>query len=186
MEPIVMVATMYFITGFFVGCMSIIGFLAWQGRKVLNKRKEAVKRLNDELDKILKSVAPGLESTASDDSVRDRLKRVKDITDDQLDMQSTVEGPQKNGLDGRYKNGLNREIKRMEEEKKEILSSILKDGFDPTVSVITGSGVETMPLSEFMAQMGMVDAKVASSKPEEKVVKLTIHKGGKEDNKPIH
>jgi hypothetical protein len=177
--------------GFFLGnmtaCVFLMVYVAWKGNKISKSRKETLKKLQDEVDALVKSLnnvqEPVSRNGITTSSVNDRLKKVRDLTEDQLAMQSQVETPQKNGLDGRSKNSLSREIKRMEEEKKEILYSILKDGFDPEVSVMTDAGIEMMPLSELMLQMGLElpPSEGDKSKSAAQKVKLTVHQGGKQD-----
>ena len=69
-------------------------------------------------------------------SIKERLVRVQEITRLQLDLVGAIDQPSKNALHSRYKNGLNEEIKLLEEEKLEILKSILRDGFDPVITVV--------------------------------------------------
>ncbi len=117
------------------------------------------------------------------ESVNDRMKKVKEITQEQLDLQSGAQGPQKNALHGRYKNGLIGRIKELEEQKNDILRSILADGFDPEITVMDGAGVvTTIKLSEFMAQNGItMPTKPAPTTPTKQVGKFTVHRGGKDD-----
>ena len=116
-------------------------------------------------------------------SVSDRLVKVKELTDYQLDMQSATSGPQKNALDGKYKNSLNATIKKVEEEKTELLKSILNDGYDPEVMTQGPNGIEKMKLSALMARQGH------DLNPKSKVENIakpknpfTVIKGGKSDN----
>lgn len=123
-------------------------------------------------------------SAAGKKSVTDRLTKVKELTEFQLDMQATASSPQKNGLDGKYKNGLNAKIKEIEEEKAEILKSILDDGFDPDVTVQGADGLEKMKLSTFLVQQGYDS--IPKNKVEKAITKpknpFTVVKGGKSDD----
>lgn len=116
-------------------------------------------------------------------SLQERMKRVKEITNEQLDLNRQVDGPQKNGLDGKHKNGLINKMKRLDEEKNDILRSILLDGYDPELTTMDTSGVVTyMKLSEYMALMGI---KMEPKKPKSstsRVGKFTVVKGGKDDS----
>lgn len=121
-----------------------------------------------------------------EDPIAERMNRIKDITIEQMDLQGQASGPQKNALHGKYKNGLNAQLKILEEEKTTILKSIIADGFDPEISFMDGDGeISRIKLSEFLAQTGVImDPKVPAVKEEPKVKqvgKFTVHKGGKDD-----
>lgn len=117
-------------------------------------------------------------------SISDRLAKVKELTESQLEMQGAASGPQKNALDGKYKNGLNATISKIEEEKAEILQSILDDGHDPEITVKGPDGIEKMKLSAFLVQQGYNSA--PKSKVEKAITKpknpFTVVKGGKSDD----
>lgn len=139
---------------------------------------------NETLKEKIKAASAKLNASSSLD---DRMKRVREITEEQLDMLQRSDGPQKNSLDGRYKNRLNRTVKDLEEEKNDILRSILDDGHDPEITSMGPDGIVTkMKLSEFMVDNGISAAKTTKSdKAEEpktrQVGKFTIYKGGKDD-----
>ena len=161
-----------FILGLILGFVSTVGLVLYLGKKSLSKKLES------KLDSLK-------DATKKIESVSDRMKKVKDIVNQQLDMQAQATMPQKNGLDGKYKNGLIREIKRLEEEKHEILKSILKDGFDPEITTIDEAGVVTsMKLSQFMADQGIVvqkeDKQTIKETPKQ-IGKFTVYKGGRDD-----
>lgn len=114
-------------------------------------------------------------------SVKERLKRVQEITQEQMDIQSYAERPQKNSLDGKYKNRSINEMERLDEEKQEILMSILRDGMDPSIGVIDDAGqVKSMKLSEYVAEYyGYNDAPIKNKQPEVRR-DFSVIKGGKE------
>lgn len=116
-------------------------------------------------------------------SLDERMERVKAIINEQLDLLQAADGPQKNSLDGKYKNGLNRTVKDLEKEKVQILQSILADGFDPEITTQDHTGVvHKLLLSEFMAETGALPPPPAPVKPKSpRIGKFTIHKGGKDD-----
>ena len=159
---------MFFI-GFMFGFISMIAFIVHHKEKVTEKEKKSL------INKLSKR-----------ESIDSRLKRVKEITTEQLDLQGHASGPQKNALHGRHKNGIIGQIKVLEEEKSEILRSILHDGHDPLLTTIDDSGtVHQMKLSEYMVYMGI------TMKPKEQLAtpeptptqksKFTVYKGGKDD-----
>ena len=150
-----------YMSGIISGAIGMIALTLYIGKKALSKDRAAKK------------------------SVSERLQKVKTLTEEQLDMQATASEPQKNGLDGKYKNGLVKRVKALEEEKAEILKSILDDGFDPEVTVqAMGGGLEKMKLSEFLVQQGInFDIKNKTQKTiEPKKNPFTIIKGGKGDD----
>jgi hypothetical protein len=109
------------------------------------------------------------------------MKRVKEITGEQVDLARRADGPQKNSLDGKYKNGIIAQMKKLDEEKHEVLKSILADGHDPELTTMDETGVVTkMKLSEYMAYLGI--SVTPKQKPQSKNVgKFTVYKGGKDD-----
>lgn len=134
------------------------------------------------------SSSKDLTSKAKTLTVSERMKRVQAITEEQLSLSRSIDGPQKNSLDGKYKNSLINKTKALNDEKDEILRSILNDGFDPELSAMDESGVVTqMKLSEYMAYMGIKmkpKNKPVAQTPEakaERLAKFTLHKGGKSD-----
>jgi hypothetical protein len=147
----------FYVLGILTGAVGMVTLTIYLGKRALDKRK-----------------AEGESPTK---------KKVKEITNEQLDLYSQVSGPQKNALHGRYKNGLNGRIKELEEEKSSILKSILTDGFDPEITVMDGAGVvTTVKLSEFMAESGItIEPKKTEPVSTKQVGKFTVHKGGKDD-----
>jgi hypothetical protein len=156
----------FYILGILTGAVGMVTLTFYIGKRALDKRK-----------------AEGESPTKKVESVSSRMKKVKEITNEQLDLYSQVSGPQKNALHGRYKNGLNGRIKELEEEKSSILKSILTDGFDPEITVMDGAGVvTTVKLSEFMAESGItIEPKKTEPVSTKQVGKFTVHKGGKDD-----
>jgi hypothetical protein len=132
-----------------------------------------------------KSGKPAEPKKVTRSEIEKRMKRVKDLTNEQLDLIGQLDQPQKNGLDGKYKNSLNSAIKEIEQEKSDLLKSILADGHDPKITTMDPAGVVTeMFLSDFMAEMVLVAPKPSVPTPPSKssvVGKFTVHKGGKDD-----
>jgi hypothetical protein len=163
-----LIALSYFALGFIVGTIATISLAFYFEARTLKKLKEETG------------------NTKKQPRYLNRMKRIKDITDEQLELAQQADGPQKNGLDGKYKNNLNRQIKALDEEKNNILISILEDGHDPELTTMDSSGVVTkMKLSEYMAYMGIKmppksPPKETQSKIE-RIGKFTVVKGGKDD-----
>lgn len=160
----------FYTLGLITGAIGMITLTIYVGKRALAKEKTKI----------------GLTAVPSKpkQTVNERMKRIKDITDEQLEMMQSIDGPQKNGLDGKYKNGINSQIKLLDEEKNELLCSILEDGHDPEITTMDGSGiVSRMLLSEYMAYMGikMAPKKTIETPKTERIGKFTVVKGGKDD-----
>lgn len=158
-----------FVLGMFVGVAAMTAYVIYLGNKGLKEKKsklEVVKAKAESLDK--------------------RMRRVKEITKEQIDLANKADGPQKNGLDGKYKNGLIGQIKKLEEERNDIMRSIITDGYDPELTTMDETGVVTkMKLSEYMAYVGIKMDKPAPAKPtrtSEQIGKFTVIRGGRDDD----
>lgn len=130
------------------------------------KDKQRTQEFAKEIDKVRETIRKA-------SAVQDRMNKVKDLTRDQMDMQIQTELPQKNSLDGKYKNSLSRRIREIEDEKKAILQSILDDGFDPEITAMnSNSELETMKLSEFMGKnMPSSDSPTKTERPKLRLIK---------------
>lgn len=149
----------FYLMGILTGAVGIVTLTLYLGNKAASKKSKDLK------------------------SIDDRMKKVKEITTMQLDLQAGASGPQKNALDGKYKNGLISELKRLEEEKNVILTSIIADGFDPEVTVMDEMGVVTkLKLSEFMAMQGITMPTKNTDKKEQPRPRFTVHRGGLDDD----
>lgn len=155
-----------FIMGFLLGLGSVLAFVMHVGNQGLKKKKAELQ------EKVKKA-----------ESIDARMKRVKEITAEQVELASRADGPQKNSLDGKYKNGIIKEMKRLDEEKNTILKSILSDGHDPELTTIDEAGVVSrMKLSEYMAYMGIKMDPPKSQQPKvEQIGKFTVIRGGRDD-----
>lgn len=156
----------FFVFGMFAGSALTVFITIHLGRRMLNKQRAAGP----------KAVA----DAAPRNSVEERMKRIKDITNEQMELMQAQDHPQKNSLDGRYKNGLGAEIKALEEEKTELLISIIEDGHDPEVTTVDATGeIAKMKLSKFIADSGIkIPGKQA---PKPSTGKFTVVRGGKDD-----
>ena len=160
----IIVVFAYFILGVITGATGVITLALMMAKRSLDKLKKDT------------------ETNGKKESVGSRMKKVKDITTEQLDLQSQALGPQKNALHGWFKNGINGRIKELELQKADILKSIITDGFDPEITVVDGAGVvTTIKLSEFLAQTGIVVPPKDPKSSTKQVGKFTVHKGGKDD-----
>lgn len=161
----------FYVLGLITGACGMVSLTLWLGNRSLERKRKQL-----------------TEAPAGKLSLEARMKRVKDLTDEQMDLLAQIDQPQKNGLDGRHKNGLNSTVKDIEKEKAEILRSILEDGYDPEISAMDMSGVVSkMKLSEFMVDQGLIAPPKPKEEPKIKTLgKFTVHKGGKDDGGTSH
>ena len=131
-------------------------------------------------------------------SIKERLVKATQIAQTQQELRAQIEMPSKNGLHSKYKNGLMTEIGELEQEKIDILRTILAEGFTPMITVIQDSGHrEDVPLSEYIVTaQNDVDVMtgnkseplstepmappVGTNEPRQ-VGKFFVYKGGKDD-----
>jgi len=163
----------YFI-GMLVGAVMTLAYLAYLGfqEKMREKEEEAA------LDKV-QSKKMGLD---------DRMTRVREIAKEMIELSSASGGPQKNALDGKYKNSLMKRMRELDEEKNALLTSILDDGHDPKLTTIDETGTVTeMYLSQYMAEQGYKAKPKKKEEPKAKQVgKFTVISGGKPDGNTTH
>lgn len=169
---------------FILGMITGSGLFIVYGMYQLNKLKSAKTKITDEIKKKLEDLEGKRES------IKTRLIKAQELTQQQIDLRAATEMPSKNAVHSRYKNGLIGEITKLEEEKIAILRSILDDGYDPEITVLTDDGAkQSMPLSQFV---GVVQKKhenngnttppsTPTSEAVKKVGKFVILKGGKDD-----
>lgn len=167
-----------FISGTFVTLYGMYAIYKHSLSKRKNTLEKELEALMGEADKILNQDNVKAEA---------RLTRVREITEEQLELGQAVGRPQRNALDGKHQNMISRQIKALEEEKEAILASIIADGLDPLVGVQTETGdVERLKLSEYLARMNTVPPKPPT--PDElkqeriKKLNLSLIKGGKPDS----
>ena len=161
-----MEALIAFTVGVLVGIGATIALVYRLGAKAISEKKAKLQ--------VAKKQADSLDA---------RMKRVKDITKEQLALAQQADGPQKNGLDGKYKNGLIGQIKKLEEERNDVMRSLLKDGYDPELTTMDESGTVTrMKLSEYMAYMGINMEPTKPVKTAEQIGKFTVIRGGRDDD----
>lgn len=158
----------YFLLGMAMGAMATLLAITLYMRHLVN---EAKTKLTSGFG------GKSIDSKEQFEDIKEKLARVKEITTKQLELQSSVGGPQKNAMDGKHQNFVIAELKRMEQEKGEILQSIIKDGYNPSITIMDGNGdLEEMSLSEYL---GLMDF---DTEPEKPTGKFTVIRGGKSDD----
>lgn len=158
-----------FVVGIALGAAALIGISFW----LVKTDKKKVKQVTD----AIKNEGKDFEMA------KQRLSEAGDIAARQLELMALIQAPSKNALHSKYKNDLVQEVRLLEEEKHAILRSIIKDGYDPIITVPGPGGVDkiTCRLSEYMINNGIaVDVPPPAVPPEslpENVLRPT--KGGK-------
>jgi TPP-dependent 2-oxoacid decarboxylase len=195
-----METTIYYFLGLVTGAILTMMFVSHRLVKAISKQSE---KSNEELEKVAQIMkAKILEKRSQIVSVQSRLAEVYGISQRQHELQAAADQPSKNALHSRHKNGIIGELKELEEKKHSVLKSILKDGFDPVISVLNEDGTkEEMKLSQFVARYDGIDPlkegelppAAPVTKPEEKdeideeiekgrkAGKFVVYSGGKPD-----
>jgi hypothetical protein len=124
-------------------------------------------------------------------SITDRLIKASDLAQAQMALRAQMEMPSKNALHSKYKNGLISELQDMEQQKLDLLRTVLAEGFDPTIAVIDGAGVkQDVLLSTYVNEAAVQlneslgdQAPMPPTDPTQarKVGKFLVYKGGKDD-----
>jgi hypothetical protein len=170
-----------FISGFISGLVAMGAAVMYVGGKAIKSSEAKLRKSIDNLANQLPN--PGTLDDLQYAAIEPRMARIKEIAKLQMDLQAAHDGPQRNAMDGRYKNGLMGELKQLEEEKVNILNSIVNDGFDPPVNVLKEDG--TTQVTKLSAFLAGYDPKLAGEKkadgPVRNVGRFVVHKGGKDD-----
>ena len=107
-------------------------------------------------------------------SVKYRFKLITKLTEEQQNLVSRLEGPSSGPAFSKHRNSVYAQVNDLERQKSEIMETILEDGLDPKISMVTPEG-ETVDvkLSEYLAiRKSKEDNKnLAPNKPVSKVVK---------------
>ena len=155
-----------------------------RARKKLQSRiEEFKKQYSQSMDAFKDAVKEQVDSLESKrDSIKERLIKAQEITQQQLELRAQTDMPSKNAMHSRYKNGLIGEIKKLEEDKRTVLESILKDGYDPIITVVDESGGQkNISLSEFLGVSAAANTPEVPAETQPQVRqagKFTVIKGG--------
>lgn len=178
---------MMYLLGFGMGFGVFIAYGAYQMGKLKKKK--------DDLLEEVKKRAADLDAKSS--SIKERLAQASKLAQAQADLRSQAEMPSKNSTHSRHKNGLISEIQLLEQQKIDILKTILAEGFNPVITVVHDGGTkQEVPLSEYVsAAQSNVDALAGGKRNEappatttdggqdmpKQVGKFFVYKGGKPD-----
>jgi flagellar biosynthesis GTPase FlhF len=149
----ILVLTAYFVLGFLSGVGVVLAYGMYSLKKLEKKNKMLLKQAQQE-QKTKESLVA---------SIRDRLTKAHDITQKQFELLAELDMPSKNALHSKWKNGVSREVRQMEDDKISLLRSILADGFDPEIAILNESyQKEKIKLSDYIKK---IDKSVGSETP---------------------
>lgn len=175
-----------FAVGILAGIAISLGYGMYQLRKINNAKEDLLKKLKSKAEEIRKQT---FDVEEKKESIRARLFEAVKLAEEQMELRAQAEMPSKNSLHSRHQNGLIYKINELEKRKIDILRSILKDGFDPTITVLNeGGSREEIPLSAYIARNDGVEESPATPSPNgpRKAGKFVIYKGGKDDGETTH
>lgn len=98
-------------------------------------------------------------------SIKYRIEKVNELTKIQLGLLSQMDRPNASAAHSRYKNDIARQMKQIEEEKMSVFRSIIKDGFDPNLSIQIDGKPQSLKMSEVVS---MYDGNQPNSSPQKK------------------
>lgn len=138
----IIVNTTSFIMGFLAGFGALaipISYWFYRVNKETTEKQEKIKEeVKQEAEK-MKNVA-------------DRMKRVQVITDMQNEMIAKQQEPSRGVIHSKNKNNIGGKIKELEQEKLDVLTSIIEDGYDPVVVAVdpTSGEQKQQKLSDYL------------------------------------
>ncbi len=182
-----------FLAGFVVGVGSCLGLGYY---RVTQIRKEAITKANVLKQKLDTELQKQM-------SIKDRLKEAMRLAEEQDALRKQAQQPSMNALHSKHKNGIIGDIADLEHRKLDILSTILAEGLDPIITIVTpGGGREDVPMSEYVAgaydllakqgfgpppaptkdsDVGSPAESMAELNEPKKYGKFFLYKGGKDD-----
>jgi len=127
----------------------------------------AFKVYEKEVDKLVKGVNASYKQAELLGSVKERFKIFSKLTESQRALLGQVDQPSINASHSRFKNSVIRDLKQIEEDKKEVLQSILDDGIDVHISIMDTDGEITKVLiSEFLSEQFQSSENTESNIPQ--------------------
>jgi len=154
MSDVITTPLIGFLFGLVVGASTLIVFVAILLR---SKIRQLYLKNKDFFDKIMTpppgALPPELEQQPGlNETVLLRLKKASELTRRQNEISTTATQPSINSLHSKHKNTLVNQYRELEKEKMTILKSIVKDGFNPSVTIFNTATrqYEEMLLSHFL------------------------------------
>lgn len=112
-----------------------------------------------------------------------KMRQVETITKMQQELMGQIQSPSKNSMHSRHKNSLGSKVKELEQEKYDILSSVVDSGYDPVIVAIdpsTGEPTETR-LSDYLDTIRTSSDIIEDNPAERRRSALRLVKGDAED-----
>jgi hypothetical protein len=170
-----------FLLGLLSGSAMFMGYGVYQFASLKKKRDSLMSQIKTKVK----------ESDEKSTSIKDRLLKAAELAQAQVALKAQIEMPSKNALHSKYKNDLVHEIQDMEQRKLDLLTTILAEGFDPTITVVNETGKkEEIPLSSYVGQASRILSEYMGNQPPplpndpnqpRKAGKFIVYKGGKDD-----
>src|ERR1035437_7104015 len=126
-------AFLFFFTGLVWGAVLVFMYGSYRIEKV-KKAKEAL------LTQIKAKVA---EMDKQKESIKDRLIKASELAQTQIVIRGQLEMPSNGALHSKYKNELMHEMQDIEQQKIDILKTILAEGFDPMITIVNDTGTKS-------------------------------------------
>jgi hypothetical protein len=174
-----------FLLGTFFGMGSFIAYSYYQISKIDKIKDTLISQIKTRVEE---QKAKNLVTSAT---IKDRLFKASELAQAQMAIRAQMEAPSKNALHSKYKNGLIGELQDMEQQKIDLLRTVLAEGFDPLITVINETGAKTeIPLSTYVneASVALGDSLGNSMTPPptdptkpRKAGKFMVYRGGKDD-----
>lgn len=180
----------FFLTLIFGGMLGFGVFALYGSYQV-----DQLKKRREDLYRQVKEKAAEMEAKTL--SIKERLQKASEIASAQADLRAQAELPSKNATHSRHKNGIISEISNLEQQKIDILKTILAEGYDPAITVVHDGGTkQEVALSEYVAMAQQnVDAAGGTKKTPppippppgdsvdspKQVGRFFVYKGGKPD-----
>jgi len=145
---------MAFLAGFNLGLVVCAAMIFFKVKSAMldfyDREKEVINKMLPPTNR--PSPNPNAVPATSEDSVNVRLQRASELTRLQNEIMQAAQQPSANALHSKHKNGLIQQYKALEIEKMGVLTSIVKDGHDPLVTVFNSASKqnEEVKLSTFL------------------------------------
>jgi flagellar biosynthesis GTPase FlhF len=123
---------------------AILGYGMYSLKKI-TKQKESLLKQAEQTQKTKELLVA---------SIKDRLTKAHEMTQKQFELLAELDMPSKNAVHSKWKNGISREVRQLEDDKVALLKSILADGFDPEIAILNESyQKEKIKLSDYLKKI---------------------------------
>ena len=139
---------MVFIFGVLVGMilMCIIGAIMAHGES--KRLKKQIDKADKEMEQMLLRVRG---QAKIEQSAKQRFKEISTLTNEQVTIMGQLDQPSKGASHSKWKRDAINRLKEIEQEKKDILQSLLNDNIDPLVTVYIDGEYKKIKISELLS-----------------------------------